>query len=158
MTNQELITFSRQKEILFWACSKNLPEGRKAFKSIKVSKCPALAILMPKRNKMTIITKIEGSIPANKLIDGLRKLITEQEPEIIVARSERDERVQTQQIRQQQDEAFQESLRIDRERQRKKQEELEALRRADELEKQRIQEEENNLKVKQFLNFLFLTF
>ncbi|RMZ96522.1 FAS-associated factor 2 [Brachionus plicatilis] len=148
LTNQELISYSRQKEILFWACTKNLPEGLKAYKSIKASRCPALAILLPKRNKMTIVTKIEGPIPASKLIDGLRKLISEQEPELIVARTERDERVQTQQIRQQQDEAFQESLRIDRERERKKQEEKEALQRVEELERQRIQEEEDNHKRK----------
>lgn len=152
-----MISYTDEKGILFWACTKNLPEGRKAYKSIKVSRCPSLAVLLPKRNKMTIVTKIQGPIPANKLIRGIRMLINEQEPELIVARNERDERVQTQQIRQQQDEAFQESLRIDRERERKKQEEKEAQRKAEELEKKRIQDEENDLKVKFcffFVNFI----
>lgn len=105
---------------------------------------------------MTIVTKIQGPIPANKLIRGLRFVIDEQEPELIVARNERDERIQTQQIRQQQDEAFQESLRIDRERERKKKEEKEALLKAEELEKKRIQDEENNIKVKYFILLFYL--
>lgn len=140
LTNQDLIGYFRDKNILFWACTRNLPEGRKAYKSVKANRCPSIAILVPKRYKMTIVTKIEGLIPAAQLLSGLRRVVESEEPELIVSRAEKEQRNQNQQIRQQQDEAFLESLKMDREKAKKKQEAEEALRRAEELE--RIKQEE----------------
>ncbi|CAF0704875.1 unnamed protein product [Brachionus calyciflorus] len=142
LSNQDLIDYFRNKNLIFWACSKNLPEGRKAFKSLKASRCPSLAVLVPKRSKMTIVRKVEVPKPASDLLNELRQSITTEEPELIVRRHEREERNQTQQIRQEQDQAFLESLRIDREKAKKKQDEEEAARKAEELE--RLKQEEEN--------------
>jgi FAS-associated factor 2 len=97
---------------------------------------------------MTIVTKVEGPIPAAELLNGIGRVVAAEEPELVVARHEKEQRNQNQEIRKQQDEAFLESLRIDREKAKKKQEEEEAKRKAEELERKKQQDEEDYQNVK----------
>ncbi len=71
----------------------------------------------------------------------LNNLIAENEHDLVAARLDRETRSQTQLLRQQQDEAYLESLKADQEKAKQKQLLVEETRRAEELEKQKIAEE-----------------
>ena len=140
MTNPDVIEYLNNT-VIFWACSKNLPEGLKVYNALKAKRAPFLGVIVYKHSRMTLVSKIEGPIPAAELMLQLANLMEENQHDLISARADREERSQTQILRQQQDEAYMESLKQDREKQRKKQEEELAKRQALELEA-RIKEEE----------------
>ena len=90
---------------------------------------------------MTLVSKIEGPINAAELMIQLNNLIAENEQDLVVARVDRESRSQTQLLRQQQDEAYLESLKADQEKAKQKQLLVEETRRAEEFEKKKIAEE-----------------
>ena len=90
---------------------------------------------------MTLISKIEGPIAAAELMIQLNTIIAENEHDLVAARLDRETRSQTQMIRQQQDEAYLESLKVDQEKAKLRQKQVEENRRAEEIEKQKIAEE-----------------
>jgi FAS-associated factor 2 len=140
MNNPDIVQFLNNN-FLVWACSKNLSEGRKVFNALKVRRCPFLGIIALRHSRMTLISKIEGPITAAELIVQLANLVAECEPELVAARHDREQRSQTQMLRLQQDEAYEESLRADREKAKRRQELEDETRRALEQE-QRMQDEE----------------
>jgi FAS-associated factor 2 len=147
LPNPELIEFINNT-FIFWSCSKNLPEGQKVYNALKARRCPFLGVIVLKHARSTLVSKIEGPITAAELMLQLNNLIAENEHDLVVARLDRDERSQTQLLRQQQDEAYLESLKIDQEKSNQKQLLAEEMRIAQELEKQKIAEEktrENNI-------------
>jgi len=101
----------------------NLTEGYRVSHALRESTYPYLALIGLKHNRMVLIRKFEGRQPIQVLLSELRKSIQDNESGLIAARLEREERSMNQLIRQQQDEAFAESLRADQEKDRKKQEE-----------------------------------
>ena len=91
---------------------------------------------------MVVCERIEGSMPRDELINSLRRAVADNEGELVVERTERFRRQEDQQLRQDQDQAFEESLAADKEKQRKKEEDR---RRAEQLvreeeEEQRMEE------------------
>ena len=140
MTNPDLIEYLRNS-VIFWGCSKNLPEGLKVYNALKVKRCPFLGVIVHKNSRMTLISKIEGPVTAAELMLQLSGLIAEHEQDLVVARFEKEQRNQTQLLRQEQDQAYQESLKADREKARKKQEQEEAKRRLEQLEQQKINDQ-----------------
>jgi hypothetical protein len=76
--------------------------------------------------------------------------------EMMAARLDREQRIQTQLLRQQQDQAYQESLLVDREKEREKQELVEAKKREIEADKRKQDEEKQRIKVnKRFDLFIY---
>lgn len=140
MTNQDLVEYLNNT-VLFWSCSKNLPEGHKVYTALKAKRCPFIGVIVCKNSRMTLVSRIEGPIPAGELMLQLSNLYNEHEHDLVSARHDREVRSQNQLIRQQQDEAYLESLQKDREKQRKKQEEERLKREAEELELKRKEEE-----------------
>jgi FAS-associated factor 2 len=59
--NREIIDFINNT-FIFWACSKNLPEGRKVFNALKAKRCPFLGLIVLRNNKMTLVARMEGPI------------------------------------------------------------------------------------------------
>jgi FAS-associated factor 2 len=152
MTNPDLVEFLNNS-VLFWSCSKNLPEGHKVFNALKAKRCPFIGVIVYKHSRMTLVSKIEGPITAAELMLQMSNLIAEHEHDLIVARNDREQRSQTQLLRQQQDEAYLESLKQDREKQRKKQQEEMAKKQEQELELKRQEEEIARENVNIFLKF-----
>lgn len=140
LTNQDLIDYINNA-FLFWSCSKNLPEGRKVFNALKAKRAPFLGVIVLRNSRMTLISKIEGPITAAELLMNLANLTAEYEQDLTSARMDREQRSQNQLLRQQQDQAYLESLKQDQEKARRKQEQEEAQRRALELERQKVEEE-----------------
>lgn len=140
MINPDLIEYLRSNTIV-WACSKDLPEGRKVYNALRAKRCPFLGVIVYKNARMTLISKIEGPVSAAELMLQLSQLISENEAELVIARMDKEERNQTQLIRKEQDQAYEESLKIDREKARVKKEKEDALKEAERLEQQKIVDE-----------------
>ncbi|KAH9508367.1 FAS-associated factor 2 [Bulinus truncatus] len=127
--------------MLFWACNTSSPEGYRVSQALKEHAYPFLAVIVLRDNKMSVVARIEGSITgAQELVGRLEQVMTENESSLLAARAERAERSFNQSLRQQQDEAYLESLRADQEKEKKKREERE--RKEEEERRQRLAEEE----------------
>ena len=50
MTSPDLIEYLRTS-VIFWACSKNLPEGQKVYNALKARRCPFLGLIVYRYNK-----------------------------------------------------------------------------------------------------------
>ena len=94
---------------------------------------------------MMMVGRIEGYIEAESLIERLTAIVRDNEAFIVAARAEREERQMNQNIRVEQDLAFQETLRQDQENERKKRE-AEEKKKAEAEEEQRLLRQEQDRK------------
>ncbi len=90
--------------------------------------------------------RIEGSLPADELVTRLRTAMIDNEGELVVERTERLRRLEDQQLREAQDQAFQESLAADQKKERQKEEDQSRVevqaKREEELQRQQEREKE----------------
>jgi len=128
--NEEVISFVNTN-MLFWACSVSSTEGYKASQILRENTYPFLAVIVLKDNRMSVIARIEGMVGPAELVRRIQRSMEDNERFLAAARAERNERTLTQTIRRQQDEAYQESLRQDQEKEKKRREELELLAQAE---------------------------
>jgi hypothetical protein len=71
--NRQVIEFINNN-LIFWACSRNLPEGKKVYNALKAKRSPFLGMIVLRNNKMTLVTRMEGPISKCikfELISGL---------------------------------------------------------------------------------------
>ncbi|KAH3712656.1 hypothetical protein DPMN_072409 [Dreissena polymorpha] len=147
--NEDFIRFV-DTSMLFWACDTNSPEGYRVSQALRENRYPFLALIVLRQSRMTVVARIEGPIEPGDLINRLEVLMSDNESSLVAARADREERNFNQSLRQQQDEAYLESLRVDQEKERKKREEkeqelreLERLKRMKEEHQNMLQEREN---------------
>ncbi|XP_052249587.1 FAS-associated factor 2-like [Dreissena polymorpha] len=150
--NEDLIRFV-DTSMLFWACDTNSPEGYRVSQALRENRYPFLALIVLRQSRMTVVARIEGLIEPGYLINRLEVLMSDNESSLVAARADREERNFNQSLRQQQDEAYQESLRVDQEKERKKREEKEQELR--ELEKQRRMKKEHQNMLQYLYYFTF---
>lgn len=107
-----------------------------------------------KQGRLIVCERIEGAIPLTELLERLRTAMADNEGELVVERTERLRRLEDQQLRKAQDQAFQESLAADREKQRQREEDQS---RADALarEQERLQQQQE--REKEVRNYLCLS-
>ena len=127
--------------VLIWGCSVESPEGYRVSQALRESCYPFLALIVLRQNKMMVVGRVEGLMDVEPLCDRLQVVIRDNEAYIVAANAERAERSMNAEIRQEQDAAFQETLRMDQERERLKLEAEEAKKRAEEEERMQIQQE-----------------
>ncbi|CAL1527959.1 unnamed protein product [Lymnaea stagnalis] len=102
--------------MLFWACNTSSPEGYRVSQALREHAYPFLAVIVLRDNKMSVVARIEGSVTGSvELVERLEQVMAENETSLTTARAERAERSFNQSLRQQQDEAYLESLRADQE-------------------------------------------
>ncbi|RWS09369.1 FAS-associated factor 2-like protein [Dinothrombium tinctorium] len=123
LTHSEVVNYINRNNILFWACSVQLSEGYRVSQALRENTYPFLALIALKDNRMTVIKKFEGKTFVERLLSQMQQSIEDNEGSLVAARLERQERSLNHIIRQQQDEAYLESLKADQEKERKKQEE-----------------------------------
>ncbi|XP_035828542.1 FAS-associated factor 2 [Aplysia californica] len=146
LCSEEFVNFVNS-QMLFWACNTSSPEGYRVSPPLREHAYPFLAVIVLRENRMSVVARIEGHITGSReLIQRLEQVISENESSLIAARAEREERSFNQSLRQQQDEAYLESLKADQEKEKKKRE---AREKQEEEEKKKRQEEEE--KQQQFL-------
>ncbi|KAI2657035.1 FAS-associated factor 2 [Labeo rohita] len=141
LCSEEVLTFINTR-MLFWACSTSKPEGYRVSQALRENTYPFLAMIMLKDRKMTVVGRLEGLIQPEDLINQLTFIMEANQTYLMSERLEREERNQTQVLRQQQDEAYLASLRADQEKDRKKREEQEQKRQEEEKVRQSVLAEE----------------
>ena len=92
-----------------------LPSNLTVSLALRESTYPFLALIVLRDNKMTVVQRIAGPVQPQDLVDRLTRVMSETEAYLVAMRHERQQRDQTNTLRQQQDEAYHESLRQDRE-------------------------------------------
>ncbi|XP_040575186.1 FAS-associated factor 2 [Lepeophtheirus salmonis] len=115
----------RRNELLLWGCSIESREGYNVSKIYRESAYPLIGVIVLRQNRMMFVGQVEGYVEPMSLISRLEAIIADNEAFVVTARLDREERNITQSLRQEQDAAFQESLRLDQERERAKKEEKE---------------------------------
>lgn len=136
LSNVNVIRYINQN-FLFWGCSVNSEEGRKTLNAVKANYHPFLSVLVLKENRMTIVGRLEGYSDPGLLVQRLTSVVNEFEINLVSARADRFEASINRSLRNQQDEAFMESLRADQEKERRREEQ----RMAKEAERKRAEEE-----------------
>ncbi|KAJ7357568.1 FAS-associated factor 2 [Desmophyllum pertusum] len=129
--------------MLFWAANVNSTEGYKVSHALREATYPFLAVICLRDNRMTVVGRMEGLMNVDGYVALLARLIEDNEPALVVARADRHERTQTQQLRDEQDEAYYESVRADQEKERKKREEEDKKRLEEESKRQKEEAKRN---------------
>ncbi|XP_076361702.1 fas-associated factor 2 isoform X1 [Tachypleus tridentatus] len=142
LANQDVIAFINTR-FLFWACSVNLPEGYRVSQALRENGYPFLAVIVLRDNRMTVVARLEGPVEPTELIQRLQRIMNDNETSLVAARLDRQERSLNQTIREEQDQAYLESLRADQEKERIKKEE-------DERKEQQEREEHEKKLAEQF--------
>lgn len=102
-------------------------------------------------NKSIISNRIEGETDPQAVLSSLHQGVADNEAFLVAARQDRLERSMTQTLRQQQDEAYLESLKADQEKEKRKEEEKEKQRQVEEDKQRQINE--NNQRIEVFVNY-----
>eukprot|EP01023_Acetabularia_acetabulum_P030112 TRINITY_DN2835_c0_g1_i6.p1 TRINITY_DN2835_c0_g1~~TRINITY_DN2835_c0_g1_i6.p1 ORF type:complete len:273 (-),score=52.00 TRINITY_DN2835_c0_g1_i6:259-1077(-) len=107
--------------------------------------------------RLTLVTQIQGLVSADVLLESLGQGVDNFEPRLVAERAEQQEREFSRKLRDEQDEAYQESLRMDREKEEKanqiRQEQQEQLKKQQqEEETKRLELERQQLKEQEFQN------
>ncbi|XP_071959337.1 FAS-associated factor 2-like [Antedon mediterranea] len=127
--------------MLFWAASIDTPEGYRVSLTLRENTYPFLAIIVQRDSRMTVVARIEGAIKPQDLIQRLTRVMNDMEGYLVAARHDREARQFTQTLRQQQDQAYEESLKADQEKARKRKEE-DDKKKMEEINAQKLADEE----------------
>ncbi|XP_031849459.1 fas-associated factor 2 [Nomia melanderi] len=141
LNNPEVVRFINIRT-LFWACNVQSGEGYKVAEALRSGSYPFLAIIVLKDNRMTMVGRMEGTPFPSDVISHLQAIIDHNEINLIQARQERAERSAAQSLRQQQDQAYEESLRADQEKDRRREEERKAREEQEAREKEQLDAQE----------------
>lgn len=140
------------------ACDVATKEGFQLASQAEVTTYPCIAVLMCQGSRNAIVSRIEGYQDVDRLISTLIEVLERYGPTLVVAKAEQEEQIQRRMQVEEQDLAYQEALRRDREREeeaqrkRQEQEELEARQRQQLEEALRRQERRKELKAARLEN------
>ncbi|XP_054082820.1 FAS-associated factor 2 [Zeugodacus cucurbitae] len=140
LSNQSVIDFVN-RNMLFWGCDVSSPEGYRVSHTLNMHVYPTMVLIALRNNRMVVVGRFEGDCMPEELTRRMQTVISANEIWLSQARADRLERNLTQTLRQQQDEAYQLSLRADEEKERLRQLERDAVRQAEEaIERERAEE------------------
>lgn len=146
LSDPNVIDYINQN-MFFWACDVASPEGYRVSQSVMTRSYPVMVLIGLRANKMVIMGRFEGDCVAEEFVRRLQAVVNENEIWLNQARADRLERSFTQSLRQQQDEAYEESLRADEEKERQKQVEREEIMRVERAQQDERQAEEDRKNV-----------
>ncbi|KFK31867.1 hypothetical protein AALP_AA6G168700 [Arabis alpina] len=127
-----------------WGGSIRASEGFKMSNSLKASRFPFCAVVMPAANqRIALLQQVEGPRTPEEMIAILQRVVEDSSPVLVTARAEAEERRNNIRLREEQDAAYRAALEADQAREQQRREEEERLEReAAEAEKKRKEEEE----------------
>ncbi|VVB08742.1 unnamed protein product [Arabis nemorensis] len=127
-----------------WGGSIRASEGFKMSNSLKASRFPFCAVVMPAANqRIALLQQVEGPKTPEEMIAILQRVVEDSSPVLVTARVEAEERRNNLRLREEQDAAYRAALEADQARERQRREEEERLEReAAEAERNRKEEEE----------------
>ncbi|GLT35735.1 hypothetical protein SLA2020_101620 [Shorea laevis] len=129
-----------------WGGSIRASEGFKMSNSLKASRFPFCALVMPATNeRIALLQQVEGPKSPEEMLAILQRVLEESGPVLVAARLDAEERRSNMRLREEQDAAYRAALEADQARERQMREEQERLEReAAEAERKRKEEEEAN--------------
>ncbi|KAJ3033770.1 FAS-associated factor 2 [Rhizophlyctis rosea] len=150
LNSNELIDYLRDKNIMVWAGDIREPEAFKVSNVLSATRYPFLGIIGPQGSRMVVIERVEGPRTASQIITTITRVTDRMDGQIAAIRAERQAQSSARTLREQQDEAYQASLRADQEKERKAREEAERAERerAEEERKERERVERREAKAK----------
>ncbi|CAG2112805.1 unnamed protein product [Medioppia subpectinata] len=153
--SQRFIDFLTQHNVIFWASSVNYTEGYSVSQQLRESTYPFVALIALKNNRMTVVRKLEAITHLEPLLAQLNASVEHNRSSLLQELREREERNMNQLLRQQQDIDYEQSLAVDRERERLRLEEKARLD-AEEEAKRRVELEaserlERMLRLREYL-------
>ncbi|KAF9577652.1 hypothetical protein BGW38_007011 [Lunasporangiospora selenospora] len=147
LSDSDLLSYLRSNDFLVWGGDVKESEGYQVATTLQAVKYPFIGLIALSQSspsssstKMVLIDRIEGSYTAEQIVQRLTQQTVRHSSSLDRLRAERREREMAREIRQQQDDAYQQSLRADREKARQQREAREAVERQKQ-EEERIEAE-----------------
>ncbi|KAJ3310768.1 FAS-associated factor 2 [Boothiomyces sp. JEL0838] len=134
LTSDLFTSFIRDKDILVWAGSVQESEPFKVAELLGATKYPFMALIALHDSRMKVVHRFEGITEPDTFIQITTRFMSQLDLSYAQARAEKREREAARSIREQQDLAYQQSLKADREK-------AEKLKREQELAAQKEREE-----------------
>ncbi|KAI8098458.1 uncharacterized protein BX664DRAFT_254298, partial [Halteromyces radiatus] len=147
-----LIHFLQSKDILVWGGNVGQVEGYQVSCTLQATTFPFMAVIAlhsgssSSTPKMSVVDRMEGPMPPATLIQRLEATIRRHGSILNRMKMERDQRDMERRLREEQDQAYLESLKADQEKERKAQEERQAQALEEEKRNQARQEHELYIK------------
>ncbi|KAL7336173.1 UBX domain-containing protein 10 [Mucor circinelloides] len=117
LTDVELLDFLRQNQVICWAGNVRYTEAYQVSNTLQATTYPFLAIIALQQtngaSKMSVIDRIEGPISASSIIRRFDSVIARIGHSLDHLRAERAQREAERRLRQEQDQAYRESLNAD---------------------------------------------
>jgi len=148
LSSDAFINYVRENNFVVWGGSVNDSEGYKVNNVFGATTYPFVGLVGYQRRRAIIAEKVEGLCPVEEVIDKINRKYQEMSVQLQAEMAEEREREQSRIIRQEQESAYEESLRKDRERERKEKLERERKQREEELAKQKQLEYERKVEEK----------
>ncbi|KAF9175246.1 hypothetical protein BGX21_006533 [Mortierella sp. AD011] len=133
LADSSLLSYLRTNEFLVWGGNVKETEGFQVATTLQTVRYPFIGLIALSQptsgsssTKMVLIDRIEGPSTAEQIIQRLTQQVARQSAALERLRAERRERELAREIRQQQDDAYEQSLRADREKARQQREAQEA--------------------------------
>ncbi|ORX46941.1 UBX-domain-containing protein [Piromyces finnis] len=148
LASDAFINFVNENNFVVWGGSVNDTEGYKVNNVFGATTYPFIGLVGHQRKRAIIAEKVEGLCPVEEVIDKINQKYQQLSVQLQAEKAEERERELSRIIRQEQESAYEESLRKDRERERKEKEERERKQREEELAKQKQLEYERKVEEK----------
>ncbi|KAF9934714.1 hypothetical protein FBU30_000572 [Linnemannia zychae] len=133
LTDIDLLNYLRVNDFIVWGGNVKETEGFQVATTLQTVRYPFIGVIALSQptagssaTKMVLVDRLEGPSTAEQVIQRLTQQVTRQSAALERLRADRREREMAREIRQQQDDAYQQSLRADREKARQQKEAREA--------------------------------
>jgi FAS-associated factor 2 len=134
---------SHESDLILWGGNVRDSEAYQVSANLQCTKFPFAALICQSSEpgssgQMTVVLRAVGPMPPAELVAKLGTAITSHQASLSAARAQQAERTATQNLRREQDSAYERSLAQDRERARRRREEEEAARRAEQQAREQV--------------------
>ncbi|TPX77378.1 hypothetical protein CcCBS67573_g01367 [Chytriomyces confervae] len=149
LASPSLHQFLREKRLVVWGGDIRESEGFVVSNTLLATRYPFMALIAPQGStRMVVVERFEGPVSDTALKTALQVSLTRVDAVLRAVRDDRERHEQVRTLREQQDEAYNASLRADQEKARKAQEEATRVEKEKELEQQKLRELENKREAK----------
>ncbi|KAI8620363.1 hypothetical protein BC830DRAFT_1099718 [Chytriomyces sp. MP71] len=144
-----VLNFLREKRFLVWGGNICESEAFVVSNTLLATRYPFLSLIAPQgSSRMVVVDRVEGLIAPDALVATLQRQLDRVEAALRSVREDRERREQERSLREQQEEAYNASLRADQEKARRAQEEREQLAKKKEEEARKLREIEDRREAK----------
>ncbi|GAA5810379.1 hypothetical protein MFLAVUS_003800 [Mucor flavus] len=123
LTHADLLSFLNTQQVLVWGGNVRYTEAFQVSNTLQATTYPFLAIIALQTNngtqKMSVIDRLEGPVTPAVVIRRFEAAVARIGPQLDQLRNEREQRERERALRQQQDQAYRDSLLADQEKERK---------------------------------------